>query len=299
MKSRIVAIALLISGCAALFILQRQKTTVPITPRPLLYLIADTEQEAERIPLALTRVSDAEEIEVGDKLAQQYGLMSSRRTDPDDARISAYLNFVGRRVARGVDRRPIPYHFYLGDNPYFVNAFALPGGHIVVGRGLLQMLETEDELAAVLGHEIVHVDKRHSIGHLQYLLLNRKLGLDDVYQLGAPAVEIFEAGYTKEQELEADRVGLQLAVLAGYSPLGGVNLMKRFEKIDAEYSEHANSPVDEAAGVPFSALVEYFRSHPPVAERLAQLEREIRQNGWNTAQPLRPLAIGPLLKKGS
>lgn len=125
------------------------------------------------------------------------------------------------------------------------------------------------------------------------------VGLDDVYRLGAPAVEIFEAGYTKEQELEADRVGLQFAVTAGYSPMGGVNLMRRFEKMEREYSEHSNSPVEEAAGVPMSAVIEYFQSHPPATERLAQLEREIRANHWSTTQPCRLLAIQRLLRKGS
>jgi beta-barrel assembly-enhancing protease len=295
MKTRLVALALFLAGCAVVFVLQRQKATVPISPRPLLYLVADTEQEAERIPLALTRVSDQEEIEVGDKLARKYGLVS-RRQGQVELVISGYLNSVGSRVARGVQRKDIPYHFYLQDNPYFVNAYALPGGHVVVGRGLLKILGSEDELAAVLGHEIVHVDNRHAIGHLQYLLLSQKLGLDDVYQIASPAVTIFEAGYTKDQEFEADRVGLGLAVAAGYSPMGGVNLMTRFEKMEGEYSEHEASPIDEAAGMPWSSIVEYFRSHPPAAERRAQLEKEIRISDWNTAEPLRPLAIASLLK---
>lgn len=294
MTKRWIAAFLVLLGCVAIFILQREKAAVPITPRPLLYLLADTQREAERIPLAITRVSDGRETEIGDQIAREYGLTSTLSRDQDARRINAYLNTVGLRVADHVRRKAIHYHFYLQDDPNFVNAFALPGGHIVVGRGLLAIMGSEDELAAVLGHEMVHVDNRHAIERLQYQLASRKVGLGDLYQLGAPAVEIFEAGYTKEQEFEADRVGLELAVAAGYSPMGGVNLMKRFEQLESNYSEHATTPIGEFAQVPFSALVEYFRSHPPAAERREVLEREIKANDWNAAQRMNPFEIQPI-----
>jgi predicted Zn-dependent protease len=217
MKRSWIAVVLLLAGCAAIFILQRQKATVPITPRPLLYLVADTQREAERIPLAVTRVSDKRETQVGEQIVGSYGLTAAPAGDPDARAIIEYLNAVGLRVASHVQRKAIPYHFYLQDDPNFVNAFALPGGNIVVGRGLLSLMESEDELAAVLGHEIAHVDNRDAIERLQYKLASEKLGLGDLFRFGAPAVEIFEAGYTKEQEFQADRTGLALAVEAGYS----------------------------------------------------------------------------------
>lgn len=294
MTKRWIALVLSLAGCVAIFLLERKKASVPITPRPLLYLLADTQREAERIPLALTRVSDQEEQKVGDQIAREYGLSSSRGVKPDDARITAYLNAVGLRVASHVRRKTIRYRFYLQDDPDFVNAFALPGGHIVVGRGLLELIASEDELAAVLGHEIAHVDDRHAIERLQYELASRKLGLGDLYALGAPAIELFKAGYTKEQELEADRDGLGFSVAAGYSPAGALDLMKRFEKLESGYSEHAASPIGEFAELPVSALVEYFRSHPPASERLAMLDTEISANGWNASQPVRPLEIRPI-----
>lgn len=291
MKRVWIAVVLLLAGCAAIFILQREKATVPITPRPLLYLIADTQREAERIPLAVTRVSEKRETQVGEQIVRSYGLNATPAGDPDARAITDCLNAVGLRVASHVQRKTIPYHFYLQDDPNFVNAFALPGGNVVVGRGLLSLIESEDELAAVLGHEIAHVDNRDAIERLQYQLASEKLGLGDLFRIGAPAVEIFEAGYSKEQEFQADRTGLALAVAAGYSPLGGVRLMQRFEKLESGYSEHAHTPIGEFAEVPFSALVEYFRSHPPAAERREMLQREIKENGWNGEKPLRPLAI--------
>jgi len=284
-------LVLFIAGCAALFILQRSQVAAPITPRPLLYLVADTQREAERIPLAITRVSDQEEIKIGEEIAREYGLTSRTPDDPDAVQISTYLNSVGGGLARHVQARSIPYHFYLDGNRSFVNAFALPGGQIVVGRGLLELIESEDELAAILGHEIAHVDNRHAIERLQYERASRKLGLGSLYQLGAPAVEIFQAGYTKDQELEADRVGLGIAVAAGYSAAGGIALINRFQQVESDYTQHTDSPLEEFAGLPFSALLEYFRSHPPAAERRAALQMEASARGWNLSQAVRPFKV--------
>jgi beta-barrel assembly-enhancing protease len=174
-KRRLILAALLVSGSIALFSLQRSRATAEVTPRPLLYLLADSERDVERIPLALTRVSDAEEIRAGDEIAQEEGLLVPRQLSPDELRVTEYLNKVGTSVASHVQRRAIPYHFYLANDPIWTNACALPGGHIIVGRGLLNLMESEDELAAVLGHEITHVDDRHAIERLQYELASRKL----------------------------------------------------------------------------------------------------------------------------
>jgi predicted Zn-dependent protease len=290
---RAVLAAILIGGACALFVLQRSRASAPISPRPLLYLVADTEREAERIPLALTRVSDEEESEAGEKIAREEGLIPRKGGSAEEGQITAYLNLVGSQVAAHTQRRAIRYRFYLADDKTWVNACALPGGYIIVGRGLLNLMQSEDALAAVLGHEIAHVDNRHAIERLQYELASEKLGLADVYRLGRPAVAIFQAGYTKEQELEADRVGLEFAVEAGYSPAGILQLMEKFEKLEAQGAQEAGSPVGEMAGLPLAALQEYFRSHPPAVERKAALESEIRERGWNASAPVRALEIKP------
>ncbi len=288
---RLLAAVILLVGCAALYVLQRHKVTAEITPRPILYLVADTERDAERIPLALTRVSDKEESQVGVEIAREHGLLPDRPSGADAIKISNELQRVGTRVAAHVRRKGILYHFYFRDDPGFVNAFALPGGHIVVGRGLLALLESEDELAAILGHEITHVDNRHAIERLQYKLASRKLGLGELYSLGSAGVQIFEAGYTKDQELEADRVGLDFAVTAGYSPAGAVTLMQRFERLEKESSQKPSSAVEELAQIPFSSLREYFRSHPPATERVAALQAEIRAHRWDSSRAQQALLI--------
>ena len=153
-------------------------------------------------------------------------------------------------------------------------------------------MDSEDELAAVLSHEISHVDDRHAIERLQYELASRKLGLEGVYQLGRPAVEIFKAGYTEEQELEADRGGLELAVAARYLPSAIINLLQRFQKLQEQSPQQApGSPIGEIAQLPFGELQEYFRTYPPASERIAALETEIKARNWNESAPVRPPAI--------
>ena len=297
---RLIAAAILIAGCVALYFLQRAKAEAPISPAPVLYLVADTEREASRIPLVLTRVSDDEENQIGAQIAKEYGLTDPHRFDSDktgdNVNIENYLNTVGSLLTPQVQRPAIHYHFYLDDNQYLVNAFSLPGGNIVVGRGLLNLLESEDELAAVLGHEITHIDERHAIGRLQYELAAKKYGLSAFYQLGRPAIEVFQAGYSKEDELEADRAGLDITVSRGYSPQGGIALMKRFQKLQQEESDpnhRAGSSIEEIAQVSVNSLQQYFQSHPPASERLAAMQSEITSQGWPET-PQKQLAVRPI-----
>ncbi len=294
MKQRpIVTMALLAAGGAGLWLLQREGATTEITPRPIFYLVADAQRQLERIPLRLTRVNVEEEGRVGRELASQISFAASEDDPSAQSRI-AYLNELGGRLAVHAERRGINYRFHYIPHQGFVNAFALPGGQIFVGEGLLQLFETEDELAAVLGHEIAHVDRRHCIERFQYEIATRKLKLDLFYRLGpALLVRIFQQGYSKEQELDADRTGLRLAVEAGYSPAGALRVMEKFDELRNRTSQPKRSPVEELASLPLQSLQEYFRSHPPPQDRIAALEREIAVRGWDSSQETRPLPFQP------
>ncbi len=290
-RQRIILGVIVVAGLAGVVALERRGSTTTINPRPLFYLIADTERELERLPLELTRVSEEEENSIGRELALQYGVHFRQGETPESKRIAEYVSTVGQRVAANVKRKGIRYNFHYRDDSAFVNAYAMPGGQVVFGRGLLELLESEDELAAILGHEIAHVDERHAIERLQYELKSRKLGLRGLYRLGRPAILIFEAGYTKERELEADRAGLELAVAAGYSPSGATEVMKRFLRLQQATYQPAASLIDELMRVPIASLREYFRSHPPAWERIQAMEKQIQERGWNAAQPMRPMPV--------
>jgi predicted Zn-dependent protease len=207
-------------GIAALVWSERHPVDVRVTPESLLYFIADSEWELSRLPMAATRLSDQEEIDIGNELAKNnswYLQGSSDRTSEQkqqDKLVQDYVSGVGAKVAARAHRK-LPYKFHYIPNMDFVNAFALPGGHVYIGAGLMALMDGEDELAAVLGHEIEHIDHYHCVEREQTEQRLRRIPLGSL--MGIP-LSIFEAGYSKDQELEADREGTQLAVWAGYSP---------------------------------------------------------------------------------
>lgn len=265
-------------GIGAVVVSERRKVDVPPSPAAVLYFVADTERELTRMPMRLTRMPDEEEIRTGNQLASGYV-----DQNPDAASIQEerYVQQVGTRVAANAKRR-LPYQFhYIGDAG-FVNAFAVPGGHVFIGKGLIALMDSEDELAAVLGHEIEHIDHYHCAERTQQEEILRKVPLGE---LAALPIEVFEAGYTKDQELEADREGTRLAVQAGYSASGAIRMFETLDKLQQQYQLRAANPGEEAAQVALQGLEGYFRSHPLPSERIAQLkamhletrpERELR-----------------------
>lgn len=280
---------LLILLTGTIYFIEQTGPSAPVGMGAVMRLIADFQRQAERVPLRATRISDGEERQIGSRLANTYGLTPSRSfTDSESAAVEKYLNVVGRSLCSHVRRPSLVYHFYFNESPGLVNAYSLPGGYIVVGRGLFDIMQSEDELAAVLGHEIAHVDQRHCIERLQYEVTARKLGLSAPYVLASLPVALFQAGYTKERELEADRVGVALAVMADYSPQGSIDLFQRFQSLYEHSKQRSASPTAEISSVMLSGLGEYFRSHPPSAERVEEIEKEIRAHHW-TRSSVKPL----------
>lgn len=118
------------------------------------------------------------------------------------------------------------------------------------------------------------------------------LSQDSVYAVAAIAelpMSLWQAGYSKEQEFEADREGLRLATLAGYSPQGAVDMLNRFEVLDQEYVIHAETPPEELSQVAVEGLEGYFRTHPLPSERLEQAKSVIAQDGMDPQKPESPL----------
>jgi len=272
-------------GLAAVFMTEHRKVDVPPAPAALLYLIADTEQELTRMPVRFTRMSDEEEIRIGNETARAYGFPRDKQ-DRDTAEVERYLGQVGSRIAAHAHRR-LPYKFHYVPGRYFINAFAVPGGHVYVGEGLLALMDSEDELAAVIGHEIEHIDHYHCAERVQQEQALRKIPLGELVAL---PVEIFEAGYSKDQELEADREGTRLSVQAGYSPNGAIRMFETFQRLYQEYQARAKIPQEELSRVALDTLGGYFRSHPLTSERIAQVRKMIASEHWDV-HPERDLAV--------
>jgi predicted Zn-dependent protease len=148
-------------------------------------------------------------------------------------------------------------------------------------------MDSEDELAAVIGHEIEHIDHYHCAERVQRERALRKIPLGGLVAL---PIEVFEAGYSKDQELEADREGTRLAVEAGYSANGAVRMFESFERLYEESQARAKTPQEELARVTEQTLQGYFRSHPLPSERIAQVRKMIASEGW-TARAERDLAV--------
>ncbi|HKV05574.1 MAG TPA: M48 family metalloprotease [Candidatus Acidoferrales bacterium] len=273
-------------GVAAIAVCERRKVDVPASPAALLYLVADTEQELTRMPVRFARMSDQEEIRIGDEIAKSYAATQDRQPDPEIAQIQAYIAETGSHLAAHAHRR-LPYKFHYLPDASLVNAFALPGGHVYIGAGLLALMDSEDELAAVLGHEIEHVDHYHCAERAQQQEALDKIPLADLFAL---PVDIFQAGYSKDQELEADREGTRLAVQAGYSANGAIRMFETFQRLYDESHARARTPQDEMSQVATDALEGYFRSHPLSSERIAQVNQLVASENW-AARPERDLAV--------
>jgi len=172
-----------------------------------------------------------------------------------------------------------------------INAFSLPGGPVFVGEGLLDLMTSEDQLAAVLGHEIEHIDHYHCAERVQIEARLRDLQLEAVGELMQIPFEVWQAGYNKDEELEADREGIRVAVLGGYSPYGAVDLFEKFSSLNNEYIIHAQSPEDELTQLAIQSLEGYFRSHPEPSERLSQAQRLISQEGWQDRKRQKPFRV--------
>ncbi|TYO99993.1 putative Zn-dependent protease [Geothermobacter ehrlichii] len=217
-----------------------------------------------RSELALMSISPSQEVEIGRKtFPEVLQRMGGVYPDPE---LEAYVNEVGRRLGRVSHRPELDYRFKVV-NDSVPNAFALPGGFIAVSRGLLTGLENEAQLAAVLGHEIGHVTARHAVQGMQRgTLLGLGVALLDAatrttsygalaHPAGQLAAGLINNRYSREQEGESDRLGIDYMVRAGYDPEGSVQVMEYFYR-----KVEKGADPDWLAGL--------FRSHPFSIERM-------------------------------
>lgn len=211
----------------------------------------------------LAGMSQEQEIKIGD---ENYGPMQQAEggeydIDPE---LTAYVQEIGDKLA-AVSDRSLPYEFVVLNNPV-PNAWALPGGKIALNRGLLTELNSESELAAVLGHEIVHAAAGHTSQRqgrttiLQTILVGATIVTSgskygDIAAGGANiGAELITQRYGQGDELESDKYGMKYMSLAGYDPQGAVDLQKTFVRL----SEGKKS--DWLSGM--------FASHPPSQKRV-------------------------------
>lgn len=296
MKRAVAFFSILAVAVAGLYLSQRRREPTAVSPNAIVDIAADLQRDMARAPLELTRLPDHEEIRIGDRLAAGYA-PSGKTLSPEEEATLGYIERTGATIAAHAHRR-LPYSFHLIADHATVNAFSLPGGHVYLGQGLLDQMETEDQLASVLAHEIEHIDHYHCAERVQ---LEAQLGhfrLDAAGALLAVPLAVWQAGYNKDQELEADREGLRLAVAAGYSPWGSVTLFKKFGELRNERGIQAENPALELGQLAQESLRAYFRSHPEPSERLAQVQAIIREEHWEDRRMEKPLRIAYQVRNG-
>jgi len=285
----LVFFAILAFSLAGLYWSERHHRSAPTSTNAVVDMLADAQRDVTRVPMHLTRLSDEQEISIGRQLSANYGTPFQRLT-PEQEALDRYVRRVGGTVAAHAQRR-LPYEFHMIANRNFINAFALPGGPVYIGEGMLELMETEDELANILGHEVEHIDHYHCVERYQIAAGLKKIDLEVVGQLLQLPLDFWEAGYHKDEEFEADREGMMLAVESGYSPYGAVTLFQRLAKLSDEYVIHAQTPEEELSEVAIQSLEGYFRSHPLPSERLVQAKQVIAQQHWQDRKTQRPFHI--------
>jgi predicted Zn-dependent protease len=228
--------------------------------------------------LARRLVSPEAEAELGQQAFQQIASKTPMAQDP---RLHAYISRIGKRIveASGSPYREWVFAVFEGAQ---ANAFALPGGRVGVFTGMLKVAANEDQLAAVLGHEVGHVNARHGAERLvaeQGIVWGLRLGAmllslgdvpippDLVVALGASAAEFgIVRPFSRAQELEADALGLKYMAMAGYRPREAITFWRRMQQLSGN------------GGVP-----PFLATHPSSVQRIEELLKRLPELEKNAA----------------
>jgi len=216
----------------------------------------------------LSLMSETQEIQIGQEqdaqVRKEMGVYSDRA-------LQQYVNDVGLRLAQVSQRPNLPWHFTIVDVPA-INAFALPGGYIYITRGILPFLQSEAEMAGVLGHEIGHVNARHSARQYSRSTAS-ELGLlvgaifvpqtRPFAQLGESGLGLLMLKNSRDDELEADSLGAKYAAQAGWDPDALPQMLTTLARIEE---------ASDDKGVP-----NWMQTHPVAEDRVEKVQLAVRE----------------------
>jgi beta-barrel assembly-enhancing protease len=207
---------------------------------------------------------------IGESLAlegfRRYGLPVKDRA------LQEYVNLVGNAVARNSDRPNIPYNFVVVESP-LQNAFSCPGGIIFVSSGLLKTIQSEDQLAGILAHEVAHVGHKHAlksiqraqffngVGKITSATMEGKKGKEFENMIGGLQDTLFDKGLDQNMEFEADTSAMDTAYRTGYDPNGLVQVLKELKRIQSKSTQKGS----------------WFSTHPPLGQRIQNCQDQLRR----------------------
>lgn len=244
----------ILTGCVLLLLVQACAVN-PVTGRRQLMLYSEQDE------IAMGK-------QTHEQIQQQFGIY-------DGPEINAYVSRIGDTMTGHTHRPHLEYHFAVLDSPV-VNAFAAPGGYIYVTRGILAMMNSEAELAVVLGHELGHVNARHSMSRLSSATM-AQLGLlagsaisqtfADLAGLAGTGLQLLFLQYSRDDEREADTLGVTYARHGKYNPAKMIDFFATLEKMGDLSGGHA--------------LPGFLSTHPLTSERIENTRAMITEQDQN------------------
>ena len=271
---------LMLFGAASADVVQQSSKaadTPPLQLAGLLDKLLDPEsKESKMLSGAVSVLGSTSEIDyksertIGESLAlegfRRYGLPVK------DKALQEYVSLVGNAVARNSDRPNIPYNFVVVDSP-LQNAFSCPGGIIFVSSGLLKTIQSEDQLAGILAHEVAHVGHKHAlksiqraqffngVGKITSATMEGKKGQEFENMIGGLQETLFDKGLDQNMEFEADTSAMDTAYRTGYDPNGLVQVLKELKRIQSKSTQKGS----------------WFSTHPPLGQRIQNCQAQLRR----------------------
>lgn len=232
--------------------------------------------------IQLSNISDSQEVEIGKQINQQ--LVGNQVRLYQNSAINSYINEIGQRLAKQSQRTELPYTFQVVEDKS-INAGATLGGFIYLNTGLIAAADNEAQLASVIGHELGHISERHLIKQMRQTAIARGVavaaGLDRNTLVNIGVELALKLPNSRQDELEADQVGLETLTKAGYAPSAMVAFMEKL--------------LNQGGSVP-----SFLSTHPAVADRITALEEAIDPTQENVGNGLDNNAyktkIRPLLR---